>query len=159
MINKCYLSVAYIYGLLVLVLKHKFTSFSSLFKKRKLFLASNLQVLSFHSYFQLVLKLFYSSSSFFLTSLLELHFIFYSIGSCKRVFVISLDHQELCNLNRLVLPLAQRVELVELCTPILCGPSCNPFVKDPLEDSKILHNGEGRDVERWLEPRNNSLCL
>ena len=27
-------------------------------------------------------------------------------------------------------------------------------MKDPLEDSEILHSGEGGDVERWLEPRN-----
>jgi len=24
---------------------------------------------------------------------------------------------------------------------------------------EILHGGEGGDVERWLEPRNKSLCL
>ena len=28
-------------------------------------------------------------------------------------------------------------------------------MKDPLEYSEILHNGEGGDVERSLEPRNN----
>jgi len=27
-------------------------------------------------------------------------------------------------------------------------------VEDPLVDSEILHSGEGRDVQRWLEPRN-----
>ena len=42
---------------------------------------------------------------------------------------------------------------MELCTPILCRPSCNLFVEDPLEDSEILHSGEGGDVERWLKPR------
>ena len=28
-------------------------------------------------------------------------------------------------------------------------------MKDPLEDSEILHSGEGGDVDRWLESRNN----
>ena len=28
-------------------------------------------------------------------------------------------------------------------------------MEDPLEDSEILHGGEGRDVEQWLEPQNN----
>ena len=32
-------------------------------------------------------------------------------------------------------------------------------MEDPLEDSKILHSGEGRDVERWLEPRNKFPCV
>jgi len=32
-------------------------------------------------------------------------------------------------------------------------------VEDPLEDSEILHSGEGRDVERWLEPQNNSFVF
>ena len=27
-------------------------------------------------------------------------------------------------------------------------------MEDPLVDSEILYSGEGRDVERWLEPRN-----
>ena len=53
---------------------------------------------------------------------------------------------------------------MELCTPVLCRPSCNsfllgPFVEDPLEDSEILHSGEGKDVERWLEPGNKFLCV
>jgi len=48
---------------------------------------------------------------------------------------------------------------VELCTPVLCRPSCNPFMEYPLEDSEILHSGEGGDVERWLEPQNNSLVF
>jgi len=26
-------------------------------------------------------------------------------------------------------------------------------------DSEILHSGEGRDVEQWLEPRNKSLLF
>ena len=34
-----------------------------------------------------------------------------------------------------------------------------PFVEDPLEDSEILHSGEGGDVEQWLEPRNNSFVF
>jgi len=46
---------------------------------------------------------------------------------------------------------------MELCTLVLCRPSCNPFVKDPLKDSEILHSGEGGDVERWLKPRNDTL--
>jgi len=29
-------------------------------------------------------------------------------------------------------------------------------VEDPLEDSEILHSGEGGDIEWWLESRNNS---
>ena len=32
-------------------------------------------------------------------------------------------------------------------------------MEDPLEDSEILHSGEGGDVERWLEPRNNSFVF
>ena len=32
-------------------------------------------------------------------------------------------------------------------------------MKDPLEDSEILHSGEGGDVEWWLEPRNNSFVF
>ena len=44
---------------------------------------------------------------------------------------------------------------MELCTPVLCIPSCNPFVEDTLEDSEILHSGEDGDVERWLKPQNN----
>ena len=28
-------------------------------------------------------------------------------------------------------------------------------MEDPLEDNEILHSGEGEDIERWLEPRNN----
>ena len=28
-------------------------------------------------------------------------------------------------------------------------------MKDPLVDSKIIHSGEGGDVERWLESRNS----
>ena len=48
---------------------------------------------------------------------------------------------------------------MELCTSVLCRPNCNfllkgPFVKDPLVDSEILHGGEVRDVEWYLEPRN-----
>ena len=43
---------------------------------------------------------------------------------------------------------------MELCTPVLCRLSCNP-----LEDSEILHSGEGGDVERWLEPWNNSFVF
>jgi len=27
-------------------------------------------------------------------------------------------------------------------------------VEDPIVDSEILHSGEDRDVNRWLEPRN-----
>jgi len=27
-------------------------------------------------------------------------------------------------------------------------------VEDPTVNSEILHGGEGRDIERWLEPRN-----
>ena len=53
---------------------------------------------------------------------------------------------------------------MELCTPVLCRPSCNffrkdPLVKNPLEDSEIFHSGEGGDVERWLELRIIPLCL
>ena len=48
---------------------------------------------------------------------------------------------------------------MELCASVLCRPSCNPFVKDPLEDSEILHSGEDRDVEQWLEPWNNSFVF
>ena len=48
---------------------------------------------------------------------------------------------------------------MDLCTPVLCRPSCNPFVEDPLENSEIVHSGEGGDVERWLEPRNNSFVF
>ena len=32
-------------------------------------------------------------------------------------------------------------------------------MEDPLEDSEILHSGEGGDVERWLKPWNNSLVF
>jgi len=32
-------------------------------------------------------------------------------------------------------------------------------VEDPLVDSEILHSGEGGDIERWLEPRNNSFVF
>ena len=32
-------------------------------------------------------------------------------------------------------------------------------MEDPLEDSEILHSGEGGDVERWLEPGNNSFMI
>jgi len=32
-------------------------------------------------------------------------------------------------------------------------------VEDPLEDSEIFHSSEGGDVERWLEPRNNSFVF
>jgi len=32
-------------------------------------------------------------------------------------------------------------------------------MEDPLEDSEILYSGEGGDVERWLEPQNNSLVF
>ena len=32
-------------------------------------------------------------------------------------------------------------------------------MKDPLEDSEILHSGEGGDVEQWLEPWNNSFVF
>ena len=46
---------------------------------------------------------------------------------------------------------------MELCTPVLCRSSCNSFVEDPLEDSDILHSGEGGGVERGLEPRNKSV--
>jgi len=54
--------------------------------------------------------------------------------------------------------------VVELCTSILCRPNCNsfvqgPFVEDPLEDSEILRNGEGGDIEQWLEPWNNFLVF
>ena len=48
---------------------------------------------------------------------------------------------------------------MELCTPVLYKPSYNffmygPLVEDPLEDSEILHSGEGGYIERWLEPQN-----
>ena len=50
-----------------------------------------------------------------------------------------------------------------LCTPVLYKPSCNSFerslVEDPLEDSEILHSGEGENVEQWLEPRNKFFCI
>ena len=49
--------------------------------------------------------------------------------------------------------------MVDLYTPVLCRPSCNLFVKDPLENSEILHSSEGGDVERWFEPQNNSLVF
>jgi len=32
-------------------------------------------------------------------------------------------------------------------------------VEDPLEDSEIFHSGESGDVERGLEPRNNSFVF
>ena len=32
-------------------------------------------------------------------------------------------------------------------------------MKDSLEDSEIRHSGEGSNVERWLEPWNNSFVL
>ena len=32
-------------------------------------------------------------------------------------------------------------------------------MEDPLDDSEILHSGEGGDVERRLEPQNNSLVF
>jgi len=32
-------------------------------------------------------------------------------------------------------------------------------VEDPLENSEIFHSGEGGDVERWLEPQNNSFVF
>ena len=48
---------------------------------------------------------------------------------------------------------------MELCTPVLCRPSCDPFVEDPIEDSEILHSGKSRDVERWLEPQKKSLVF
>ena len=32
-------------------------------------------------------------------------------------------------------------------------------MEDPLDDSEILHSGEGGDVERWLEPQNNSFVF
>jgi len=53
---------------------------------------------------------------------------------------------------------------VELCILVLCRPSCNSFgkgsfVKDSIEDSEIFHNGEGRDVEQWLESQNNSFVF
>ena len=32
-------------------------------------------------------------------------------------------------------------------------------MKDPIVDSEILHGGEGRDVERWLESRNKFFVL
>ena len=32
-------------------------------------------------------------------------------------------------------------------------------MEDPLENSEIFHSGEGGDVERWLEPQNNSFVL
>jgi len=28
-------------------------------------------------------------------------------------------------------------------------------MEDPLEDSDIIHSGEGGDIEWWLEPQNN----
>ena len=54
--------------------------------------------------------------------------------------------------------------MAELCTPVLCKLSCNsfvygPFVKNLLVDGKILHSGEGGNVERWLEPRNKSFMF
>ena len=32
-------------------------------------------------------------------------------------------------------------------------------MEGPLEDSEILHSGEGGDIEQWLEPRNNSFVF
>jgi len=32
-------------------------------------------------------------------------------------------------------------------------------MEDPLEDSEFFHIGEGRDVDRWFEPQNNSLMF
>jgi len=32
-------------------------------------------------------------------------------------------------------------------------------VEDLLEDSEILHSGEGGDIEQWLEPRNKFYCV
>ena len=32
-------------------------------------------------------------------------------------------------------------------------------MEDPLEDSEILHSGDGRDLERWLESQNNSFVF
>ena len=32
-------------------------------------------------------------------------------------------------------------------------------MEDPLVDSEILHSGEDRDLEWWLEPRNNSFMF
>ena len=32
-------------------------------------------------------------------------------------------------------------------------------MEDPLEDSKILHSGEGGDVEPWLETQNKSFVF
>ena len=32
-------------------------------------------------------------------------------------------------------------------------------MEDPLEDREIFHSGEGGDVERWLEPQNNSFVF
>jgi len=32
-------------------------------------------------------------------------------------------------------------------------------MENPLKANEILHSGEGRDVERWLESRNNSFVF
>jgi len=31
-------------------------------------------------------------------------------------------------------------------------------MEDPLEDSEVIHSGEGGDVEQWLESQNKFLC-
>jgi len=41
--------------------------------------------------------------------------------------VVLLDHQVSCVIYWLVVPLMWRIELLELGTPVLSRPSCNPF--------------------------------
>ena len=76
----------------------------------------------------------------------------------------SFDHQVTC------IPLScgsSCVEdsIVELGTPVLCrsivilwvyGSSVEISFVDLV---KILHSGEGGDVEQWLEPQNKSSCV
>ena len=42
---------------------------------------------------------------------------------------------------------------------VLCRPSCNPFMKDPLKDSEIVHSAEGGDVERGSNIGTNSFVF
>ena len=89
-----------------LILHKKNIQVSSAFKRRSvslLFIFKVLSIAKFFCWFSSLINLYYWNFS--LTLLLEPKIILHSIRSCKRVFVVFLDHQV-------------------TCIPLSCGSSC-----------------------------------
>jgi len=69
--------------------------------------------------------------------------------------VVLVDHLVTCSTFVLRSLLCRGLDLWEFGTPVLC----RPLVISSVDIVKILHGGEGGDVERWLEPHNKFLVF